>query len=236
MCSLEKQNDPWESVTRENTGVMGCDEPIEETLQNLRDHEHAIAERKKYVRQISFSVDARSSRSTWRRGWNLSRMWAQYAETNAGVYIIFDYKQLRDNFHTAFANTTHFDNPIKYVSLYELDELESKYWEPAKTFLDKEHIDLLFTKHDDFEHEQEYRFLAANRSLETTDEILHLPIKNSFCGLIKGKLFAQGLDKNKLQLRESRLRDAMNLCNKNSRLFIMQSDRFADPLYEPIGE
>ena len=237
MSSLKKQNDPWESITREHTGVVGNGEPIEESLQNLRDHENAIAERKNYVRQTSFAVDIRSPHSIWRPGWNLSRMWAQYADTNAGVCLIFDYKQLHEDFHNAFVNTSspHFDRFIKYVNLYELDELEHKYWEPAKTFLDEEHIDLLFTKHDDFEHEQEYRFLAANRSLKTDDENLYLPIKNSFRGLITGKLFAQGYDKPQLQKREKRLRDAMNRCNKDSRLLEMRRDTFNDPLYDRVA-
>lgn len=238
MCSLKKQNDPWESITREHTGVVGNGEPIEESLQNLRDHENAIAERKNYVRQTSFAVDVRCPHSIWRRGWNLSRMWAQYADTNAGVCLIFDYKQLHDDFHNAFANisTPHFDRFIKYVNLYELDELEHKYWEPAKTFLDEEHIDLLFTKHDDFEHEQEYRFLAADISLKTAEENLKLPIKKSFCGLITGKLFAQDYDKHQLQLRENRLRNAMNQCNRDSRLIEMRRDTFADPLYDRVAE
>lgn len=238
MCSLEKQNDPWESLTRENTGVMGRGEPIEETCRNLRNHECAIAERKNYVRQASFSVDARCSHSIWRHGWNLTRMWAQYADNNAGVCLIFDYKQLHNDFDAAFANKTtpHFDRPINYVNLFELDELESRYWEATTTFLDNAHIDLLFTKHDDFEHEQEYRFLAANRCLKTSVDNLYLPVKKSFCGLITGKLFDRGYDKNRSPLREKRLRDAMDLCNKNSRLFIMLPNSFWAPLYDPVAE
>ena len=233
MCSLEKQNDPWEFLTRDDTGVVNNGGSFEKTAQDLRDHDHAIEERKNYVRQASFSVDIEK-----RHGWNLTRMWAQYADNHAGVCLIFDYKQLCDDFNAMFAGeeTPHFERPIKYVSLYELDLLEDKYWEPTATFLNDNYIDLLFTKHDDYEHEQEYRFLAVNNSLKTSDENLYLPIKNSFCGLITGKRFELGYDKNMKDLRMKYLRDAMTLCNRDIRPFMMYPNGFSEPLVEPVAE
>ena len=158
-------------------------------------------------------------------------MWAQYADNHAGVCLIFDYKQLCDDFDAKFANKVH--DPIKYVNLYELDKLEENYWEPITTLLDDAHVNLLFTKHDDFEHEQEYRFLAADRSLNRSNENLHLPIKNSFCGLITGKRFGLEDNRNTLLLRTKLLRDAMNLCNREGTLFNMFPNEFSRPLHIP---
>lgn len=224
MQPLEKQNDPWEFLTRENIGVVGADETFEESRKNLEKHNHAIDERKNYVRQASFSASVEGKHG-WRYGWNLTRMWAQYADNHAGVCLIFNYKQLCNDFDAAFVDK-HFSRPIKYVGLDELDELESKYWNATETFLDDAHIDLLFTKHDDFEHEQEYRFLAVNRGLGISDENPYLPIRNSFCGLITGKRFGKGVDK-------KGLREAMNQCNKDSRLLEMNPNQFSLPLYDP---
>ena len=50
MCSLEKQNDPWEFLDREDTGIAVINQSIRESSQNLRKHDYAIAERKNYVR------------------------------------------------------------------------------------------------------------------------------------------------------------------------------------------
>ena len=233
MRSLEKQNDPWEFLDREDTGIAVINQSIEESSENLRKHDHAIAERKNFVRQTSFSIDTERL-----HGWNLTRMWAQYADNHNGVCLIFDYKQLCDDFEAAFADKAPppFHNPIDYVNLHKLDKLEEKYWEPNTTFLDEAHIELLFTKHNDFEHEQEYRFLAADCSLKNSNENLHFPIKNSFCGLITGKRFCLEDNRDVILLRMKHLRDAMNLCNRKSLLFNMDPDKFSEPLFIPEEE
>lgn len=232
MRSLENQNDPWEFLPRENH-IVDCGESLKESAQNLKKHSMAIDERNNYVRQASFSID-----TNLRHGWNLTRMWAQYADNHAGVCLIFDYKQLYDDFNAAFADkATHYAcRQINYVNLYELDNLEDKYWKPTTTFFHKDFIDLLFTKHDDFAQEQEYRFLAAIKDLKTSDENLRLPIKKSFCGLITGKRFEQKHEENINRLRIKHLRDAMELCNKDVRPIMMYSHKFAEPLYDPIVE
>ena len=232
MRSLENQNDPWEFLPRENH-IIGGGESLEETAQNLRKHSIAIDERNNYVRQASFSID-----TNLRYGWNLTRMWAQYADNHAGVCLIFDYKQLCSDFNAAFADkATHYAyRPIKYVDLYKLDDLEMKYWKPTTTFFHDDFIDLLFTKHEDFEHEQEYRFLAANRDLKSFDENLRLPIKNSFCGIIAGKRFEQRHEENINRLRIKHLCDAIELCNRDVRPIMMSSHEFATPLYDPVAE
>lgn len=233
MRSLDKQNDPWEFYTREDTGVMGTGEPIEETYQNLIKHNQAIAERKNAVRLTSFSIDAKDKYSC-RHGWNLFRMWAQYADNHAGICLIFNYKQLCNDFNAAFADgtTLQIERPIKYVNLSELDEINEMFWKPIATVLDEGHIDHLFTKPADFEHEQEYRFLIANKKLNNSNENLYIPIKNSICGIITGRKFGCDDDANMKHLRMEYLRNAMDLCNKNMRLFNMLSYSFSEPLHD----
>lgn len=97
-----------------------------------------------------------------------------------------------------------FDRAVNYVNLLELDRIDDMFWEQVTTFLDESHIGHLFTKPDDFEHEQEYRFLVVNSELNTSDENIYLPIKNSFCGLVTGRRFDT---KNKENMK--RLCDAM---------------------------
>ena len=162
-------------------------------------------------------------------------MWAQYADNHTGICLIFDYKQLCNDFNAAFADESlHIEHPIKYVNLSELDEINDMFWRPIETVLDKDHIDYLFTKPADFEHEQEYRFLVANKNLNNSNDNLYLPIKHSICGLITGRKFGCEDDDNMKRLRMKHLRDAMDLCNKNMRLFNMLSHKFSKPLHDPV--
>ncbi|WP_405338591.1 DUF2971 domain-containing protein [Fibrobacter sp.] len=225
----EKMNDPHEYRLREINGIL-----INETLSEqechkaVEIHSDAIKERKYAVRMVSFSTDQNPH---WckpiKRGWNRVSMWTYYAESHAGVCLIFDRKRLEENFSLEFSDVKCrcFCRPIQYVNDDELEQYEDMFWEAHETYLDKDHVKHLFTKLDDYAPEQEYRLLLVNSELEDTDDVL-LPIKNSICGIITGDRF-----KYRDEAIKKTLHKAITESNEDIRTFEMNYDIPEEPLY-----
>lgn len=225
----EKMNDPHEYRLRETNGVFINENSSEvDNHKAISIHTDAIKERNCTVRMASFSIDKNPH---WckpiKRGWNRVSMWTYYAESHAGVCLIFDRKKLEENFSLAFSNIKCrcICNPIQYVDDNKLEQYEDMFWEAHETYLDDKHIKHLFTKLDDYAPEQEYRFLLVNKELSNSVD-LQLPIKKSICGLITGDRF-----KSKDTTIKEKLQKTITECNDDICTFEMNYDMPEDPLY-----
>lgn len=219
----EKMNDPYEYRSRETNGV---DVSIQECSNSISKHSNAIAERKNAVRIASFSIDKKLH---WcipsERGWNRMSMWTYYAESHAGVCLVFDRKRLEENFNLTFSNAKRkcFCRQVQYVSERELNRYEGMFCEPHDSYLGEEHIDHLFTKSDCFAQEQEYRLLLVNRNLKSSANV-RFSIKNAIRAIITGDRF----DKNK---NADKLQTIIDACHKNISTFEMDYSMPEYPLY-----
>lgn len=222
----EKMNDPHEYRIRQTSGIVIEGSPsIQECTNIVRKHGDAVAERKNAVRIASFSTDKSSHWCVpYERGWNRMSMWTYYAETHAGVCLIFDRKQLENDFKTAFETTGRCCcRPIQYVDEYELEQYEEMFWKPNDSYLDEKNIKHLFVKANCYAPEQEYRLLLINKNLKDSSDI-EFSIRNSICGIITGDKF----DKSK---NAGALQAAIDTCNKDISTFEMDYNMPEDPLY-----
>ena len=113
------------------------------------------------------------------RGFALPRMWAQYADNNNGVCFIFDKSKLVSKIKDTLDVGLIFDGDVRYISNFEQIDLNlmgvvdhvKKASGGTTLFRNIKEIDFLkrhknfvdynyFRKLKDWEHEQEYRFLA----------------------------------------------------------------------------
>lgn len=223
----EKMNDPHEYRIRQMTGVLFHGNPSnQECGDAVFKHSNAIVERKNTVRIACFSMDKSPH---WcipsERGWNRMSMWTYYADSHRGVCLVFDRKQLEEDFNLSFSNAIRkcFCRSVQYVNEYELDRYEDMFWEPQDSYLDEKHINHLFAKSDCFAQEQEYRLLLVNKKLKGPANV-RFSIKNAICGVITGDRFDKSKNADKLQT-------AIDACCKDISVFEMDYDMREEPLY-----
>jgi hypothetical protein len=224
--ALEKMNDPHEYRLRQTSGVVFDGNPsFQECADIVHKHDDAIAERKNAVRIASFSIDKKPH---WcilsERGWNRMSMWTYYAESHAGVCLIFNRKQLEKDYKNTFGAVGQcYCRQIQYVNECELNQYEEMFWKPNNSYLDEKNVDHLFVKANCYAPEQEYRLLLVNKDLKESTDI-EFPIRNCICGIITGDKF----DKSK---NAAELQTAIETCNKDIRTFEMDYNMPDDPLY-----
>lgn len=136
------------------------------------------------------------------RGFALPRMWAQYADNNNGVCLVFDREKIKEILGCTLGPMLVLDGSIKYISNFtdisinynEIDNLLKLH----ETIGNKENEYVLFwnfvrsneeftkynyfTKLDDWEKEQEYRFLALG-----SDDYFIKNISKALAGIIVGE-------------------------------------------------
>ena len=224
-----KMNDPHEYKLHETNGVIINGNPSnQECADAVRMHSNAIKERACAVRIASFSVDKKPHWCTSvERGCNRMSLWTYYAESHAGVCLIFDRKKLESAFSLAFSGDAFqcLCKPIQYVDADVISQSEEMFWEAHETYLDEAHIQDLFIKLEDYAPEQEYRFLLINRELTDSADV-RLPIKDSLCGIITGDRF-----KTQDTILQTQLHDAIIESNGDISTFEMTYDLQEDPLY-----
>jgi hypothetical protein len=134
-------------------------------------------------RVISFSTSKVTKRFS-NPGYNLSRMWAQYADNHKGICIIVD----KEEFIKENIKNFDFRGKVKYQSEINTPILDESYINPSgykdldlKKIISKFHKEIFFTKLSDWKGENEYRIINyRNPSIE------YCSINKSLYGIIMG--------------------------------------------------
>lgn len=217
MGSLANMNDPLEFENHRGDGLVFSGNPSNRYLaKKVFEFANAVAEKDRAVRLASFAVDGGNQKDYYNnlcKGWARSRMWAQYADGNEGVCLIFDKSNLVSVFENSFKSTSckTYCREITYTNnLYPIQEMLNK---PCESFLTQDKIDFLFKKCVDYRDEREFRLLLVNKNLKNSAESVSFSIETSLCGVIMGAKFPE-------ENRES-LEKAIEYCNpKIKRLYI----------------
>lgn len=169
MSPLAKMNDPLEFEDHHKDGFVFQGDPSKEAFFAMaRNFYNAVEEKKNAVRLACFSMDLpKDDRgnvyNNLSKGWAHSRMWAQYADGDEGVCLIFDKSNLVSVFENSFKSTSckTYCREITYTNnLYPIQEMLNK---PCESFLTQDKIDFLFKKCVDYRDEREFRLLLVNK-------------------------------------------------------------------------
>ena len=155
----------------------------------------------------------------YNKGYNHPRMWAQYAENNTGVCLVFDKDEFDNNFETLYKNKINFHREVEYLNSGLGTEIHTDGipFDPYAIFYEKllndgfnnylyNHIKLHFkslyyTKHTNWSEENEERYVLINES----DNNIFFPIQNS----LKGIIITEDFPKEKLD-------ELINVCTRNN--------------------
>jgi len=128
----------------------------------------------------------------YRVGWARSRMWSQYGRKQTGVCLVFDRKQLEEQFESIFGTNKRFNERVEY-QYYLKRFVESRKIECINILkhgvpkalemqIDKYYHEYFFLKLMDYRDEHEYRLVVI---VDNGDSI-GLPIESSLKGVIVG--------------------------------------------------
>ena len=128
----------------------------------------------------------------FRVGWARSRMWSQYGEKHTGVCLVFDRRQLEEQFKSTFEANKKFCGRVEYqyhlesfVSAKKLKCKNILQYDVEKAFemqINKYFHEYFFLKLMDYRDEHEYRLVV----IANGDDSLELPIESSLRGVIVG--------------------------------------------------
>jgi len=126
------------------------------------------------TRQISFCKNSNIEKKNDRFGFLKPRMWAQYGENYKGVCLAFDRKELLNEITNQFKNCIY-TNDVFYKYFSEMEDKtyniintasneENDYDYYYKTGLEESINQIFFTKHIDYEHENEFRIVKSTNT------------------------------------------------------------------------
>ena len=125
-------------------------------------------------------------------GWARSRMWSQYGVKHTGVCLVFDRKQLEEQFISTFETNKKFTGRVEYQyhreSFVTARKIECRNIikhgvdKALEMQIDKYFHEYFFLKLMDYRDEHEYRLVAI---VDDGDSI-GLPIESSLRGIIVG--------------------------------------------------
>jgi hypothetical protein len=128
----------------------------------------------------------------YRVGFARSRMWSQYGVKHTGVCLVFDRKNLEDQFKSTFETDKKFTGKVEYQ--YHLESfvrarkiecrniLRHGVDKALKMQIDKYFHEYFFLKLMDYRDEHEYRLVV----IVDGDDSIGLPIESSLKGIIVG--------------------------------------------------
>lgn len=195
--ALTKTNDPKENLERSID--INCTRAHATDLENI--HQLASESYKTYTR-ISCFARAKEGASPYRFSFFRTRMWAQYAQNNQGVCLLFERDTLfRTIKKQVGGESLIVQNEIEYLDLDELyhlyphDDLVTIDYERIKTLgvsaAIRENIKAnsptFFRKDSDWSGEQEYRVLVFDPRLE--GEYAYYDLEQSLKAVILGTRF-----------------------------------------------
>lgn len=200
--SLGSSGDPRESK-QWNFGFIGseqriCLENFEEALyvfdNSIKNNSMILCFCGWNNEQMNFEKNAipHYRQDYYRVGWARSRMWSQYGVKHTGVCLVFDRKQLEEQFKSTFETNKKFTGRVEYQ--YHLESflragniecrniIEHGIDKALEMQLDNYFHEFFFLKLMDYRDEHEYRLIVI---VDDGDSI-GLPIESSLKGVIVG--------------------------------------------------
>lgn len=128
----------------------------------------------------------------YRVGWSRSRMWSQYGVKHTGVCLVFDRKQLEEQFKSTFEPNKKFTGRVEYQ--YHLESFVKARKISCRNIIghgvdkalemqiDKYFHEYFFLKLMDYLEEHEYRLVV----IANDGDSIGLPIESSLKGVIVG--------------------------------------------------
>ena len=128
--SLNNMNDPLEFQDYRNEPFSYCHNSKKDQPTLLySEYKKAAEEKERTVRLVSFSIDKPIQKdckekcyNLLSKGWARTRMWAQYADNNKGLCLVFDTECLKKEFKSTFNSYRTFCNEVKYTNNLRLVE------------------------------------------------------------------------------------------------------------------
>lgn len=203
--SLQSTNDPLEFENFNHVVVSSADVPIDETQLVLHEGTKIVNIIKRVCKVCCFSSDIDPNYQHFlklmNKGFCLPRMWSQYGENHYGVCFIFDKNELIKNICESKkilisenGEYQFFNDYIQYNdSLPGLEKALTMNYEETKGkeafILFKNNITpFLFTKYENYKHEQEFRMVIHNSSFQNKKSI-DVEYGDSLKGIILGCRF-----------------------------------------------
>ena len=128
----------------------------------------------------------------YRAGFARSRMWSQYGMRHTGVCLVFDIKQLEEEFESSFEKNKKFTGRVEYQYFLEKfvrarkiecrNIIDHSVDEALEMQIDKYYHEYFFLKSMDYRDEHEYRLVVIVDDGNPTG----LPIESSLKGVIVG--------------------------------------------------
>lgn len=201
---ISKTNDTLESKPRigDDTSYSECIEQFKELNRNYVQLLCFATDSNVNTQDFNFEITERIKYTDFSgRGFALPRMWAQYANNNSGVCLIFDKEILTNNIIKQLGTNFINGEPIRYVSQFEeypfrtqsdqiisilLNDVKELKGFPITAHFLKSHLEFVkynyFSKLDDWKSEREFRFLAYGNEEYFINNIL-----NSLVGVVVGE-------------------------------------------------
>lgn len=220
--TLTNMNDPLEFQDYRDEPLVFCSNNAEgQSPLWHSEYENAVAEKERFVRLASFSIDKQEMKDCQEKsctllskGWARTRMWAQYADNHKGICLVLDRERLKSAFERDFASYKTFCKEVKYTN--KLKPLKDALKPPCKSLLTKDKIEFLFQKCQDFRDEQEFRLLLIKEDLKDNQEIVSFSIVEALYGIITGARVPKE--------NQQSLQKAIMCCNPEIKLFSISWD------------
>lgn len=200
---IDVSNDPEESKYH-LLQTIDDDGKLDEYIDKHFNFEFAISkEIIKNVKTICFSQDSNVPLIVdmcMGKGYAKPRMWAQYAKNSTGVCLAFNRDAIIEKFNSQYENIQHFfgnisyGNQTDYISKHPYahamlsSELQAKTIEEIATSKVNNYFELYyFSKHIDWQTENEFRLVIKPQNTDTSQN--YLPIDGALEKIFLGNNF-----------------------------------------------
>jgi hypothetical protein len=193
-------DDPYESKDWMIGATARVDEDDNVFEQQALERLTLINKAKDATKVLSLSVDAEGYEGEleeFGRGYARASMWQLYAESHAGVCLVFDRKTLTEQLSSQLEPLgPSFHDQVQYrrggvsevdigASFFTLGSSGGDALQDVEEHMKQHHQALLFTKLADWESEWEYRFVVVREA----DEYVYCSTGRSLRGVILGDRF-----------------------------------------------
>ena len=120
-------------------------------------------------------------------GFKKPRMWAQYADNNQGVCLVFEKDKFKQELLQHSEDYDIYYGSIEYKIMLE-DFLGTCSCEDVKNYIQNNCKELFFTKHFDWRDEDEYKFIAISK-MKDTIKVPNVNIRKCLIGIIMAPRF-----------------------------------------------
>jgi hypothetical protein len=203
--SLQSTNDPLEFENFTHVVISNAEVPTEETQLVLHEGTKIVNIIKRVCKVCCFSSDTEPNYQHFlnlmNKGFCLPRMWSQYGENHYGVCLVFDKNELIKNICDSKKFLISENGEYQFFNEYVIynDRLpgldkaltmnyENDKGKEAFILFKKNITPFLFTKYENYKHEQEFRMVIHNSNFQNR-KIIDVDYGNSLKGIILGCRF-----------------------------------------------